>query len=91
MPFLNIFEGGPPPDLLPTKDEDLPEFLRNLPPPPDMSIWNPAFPDDKLASFGGHVTLEAKEVIRILEEAGIICCVCGVGALMFTVPGEREV
>lgn len=73
---------GPPSSLLQTKDEDIPEFLRNLPPHPHMSQY-PSFPDDKLVSFGGHGTLEAKEVIRILEDAGIISCICGVGALMF--------
>lgn len=55
----------------------------------------PSFPDDKLASFGGHSTLEAKEVIRILEDAGIISCICGVGALMFygagRVSSNREI
>ena len=74
---------GPPPSVLQNIDRStLPEFLRDLPPRPDLS-QNPTFPEDKLASFGGHGTIEARQVIQILEDAKIPCCVCGVGALMY--------
>lgn len=35
------------------------------------------------ASCGGHGTYEAKELIDMLEEHGIICCLVGVSALVF--------
>ncbi|KAH9207634.1 hypothetical protein DL95DRAFT_527787 [Leptodontidium sp. 2 PMI_412] len=74
---------GPPLSVWQDIDRStLPEFLRDLPPRPDMSQY-PTFPDDKLASFGGHGTIEARQVTLILEDAGIPCCVCGVGALMY--------
>lgn len=74
---------GPPPSVWQDIDRStLPEFLRDLPPRPDMSQY-PTFPDDRLASFGGHGTIEARQVTLILEDAGNRCCVCGVGALMY--------
>ncbi|KAB5530357.1 hypothetical protein GE09DRAFT_1207093 [Coniochaeta sp. 2T2.1] len=37
----------------------------------------------KVASFGGHGTLEALAVTRILEDHGINCCICGTSALIY--------
>ena len=59
-----------------------PRVPRIMPPAPDMSIY-PKFPDNKLASFWGPGTLEVKKVARNFKDAGIVCCVCGVGALIF--------
>lgn len=39
--------------------------------------------DLKWPSFGGHGTLEALEVSRVLEDAGIICCFTGTSALVY--------
>ncbi|KAH8766379.1 hypothetical protein F5882DRAFT_413844 [Hyaloscypha sp. PMI_1271] len=72
----------PPPGWQNTDPSTLPEFLRNLPPCPDVSQY-PQFPDDKQPSFGGYGTGEARQVTRILENAGISCCICGVGALIY--------
>jgi hypothetical protein len=48
---------------------------------------DPAFlnasPDDEMASFGGHGTLEMLEVTQILNGAGIICCMVGICALKY--------
>lgn len=38
--------------------------------------------DDELPSFG-HGTLEMLEVTRLLESAGITCCVVGISALIY--------
>jgi hypothetical protein len=78
-------ETAPPPPPLGWQDTDpstLPEFLKNLPPRPDVSQY-PQFPNDKPSSFGGRGTLEARQVTRILENAGIPCCICGISALIY--------
>ncbi len=61
-----------------------------MPTAPDMSIY-PKFPDDKLASFGGPGTLEVKKVVQGFKDAGIVCCVCAVGALIFKLLGAYGV
>jgi len=79
-----FFRGPPPPDLWEKLDKSsLPEFLRNHvrveapehDPENDMDLEWP--------SFGGHGTLEAFEVSRVLEENGIVCAFCGVSALIY--------
>ncbi|KAJ2899147.1 UDP-glucose 6-dehydrogenase [Zalerion maritima] len=60
----------------------LPPLLRDLPdvmPHPPI----PKFPNDSLASFGGHGTLEALQVTDMLEQEGIPACMCGVSALIY--------
>jgi hypothetical protein len=38
---------------------------------------------DKLASFGGHGTLEILKVTQVLEGHGIPCCLTGTSALIY--------
>ena len=58
----------------------LPDFLSHLPLRPNVSQF-PQFPDDKQPSW--HGTIEARQVTRILEKAGIPCCIGGIGALIY--------
>jgi hypothetical protein len=83
--YITMPETAPPPPPPGWQDTDpsiLPEFLKNLPPRPDVSQY-PQFPDDKQPSFSGYGSGEARQVTRILENAGISCCICGVGALIY--------
>lgn len=38
---------------------------------------------DQMGSYDGAGTLEMLEVVKILEEAGITCCMVGIGALKY--------
>ena len=48
----------------------------------DAAFMN-ASPDDEMASFGGHGTLEMLEVTQLLNGAGITCCMVGISALIY--------
>jgi len=39
--------------------------------------------DDEEPSFGGHGTLETLQVTKLLEGAGITCCIVGISALIY--------
>ena len=45
--------------------------------------FNLVEPQDVKASCNGHGTLEILELTKILEEAGIPCCLVGVSALRY--------
>lgn len=51
--------------------------------PTKMDHDVPVFPDDKLASAGGHGTMDALALSRDLECAGITNLFCGVSALIY--------
>ncbi|CAK7227933.1 hypothetical protein SCUCBS95973_006711 [Sporothrix curviconia] len=71
-------------------DAKLPERLRRLR-PMKMDHDVPVFPDDKLASNGGHGTMEALALSRDLEDnAGIPNCFCGVSALIYYGAGRMR-
>jgi len=55
----------------------------------DPAFWN-RNPDDELPSCGGHGTLEALQVIQLLEGAGITCCMVGPSALMYYGAAGRQ-
>lgn len=57
--------------------------LRNSPASQPPSPEAPRFPNDAMASFGGHGTAEALEVIQLLDGKGISACMCGVSALKY--------
>lgn len=64
--------------------DDYTQFVKQIP----VEQWNdPAFmnrsPDDELPSFGGHGTLEIREVAQLLDGAGITCCMIGICALVY--------
>jgi len=52
-------------------------------PPPIQQHEIETFPNDKLASYGGHGTLEILKVTQILEENSIPCCLAGTSALIY--------
>jgi hypothetical protein len=56
-------------------------------PIPVEQFNDPAFmnasPNDELSSCGGHGTLEILEVTRLLNGAGITCCLVGISALIY--------
>lgn len=56
-------------------------------PTPVPQINDPAFlnrdPNDEDVSFGGVGTLEILEVTKLLNGAGVTCCMVGVSALIY--------
>jgi len=67
---------------------ELQQDVAEYPKPISVEQFNdPAFmnasPDDELPSFGGHGTLEILEVMRLLNDANITCCLVDISALIY--------
>jgi len=70
-----------------TMEEEKQDAIQWSKPIPVEQFNDPAFMNrnlhDEEPSFGGHGTLEILQVTKLLEGAGITCCIVGISALIY--------